>query len=295
VGEELDRAVSAKRERAMTMTVRIFLYCLLGGLSLTIAAAGAGHFGWWWLSGVVLSAAFVPVVRFGPRSWPARFATILPPLFVVGTLCTQWEVAIFFPGLRGVAGRDLAAGLVMDLIVAVVLGLLLPKVLKLTDLSDSLPEMWSPWITAGMVLLSGVAYVIYYLIFGWITYGIFTKQYYPEAESIARSLGLRLWLMELARGILMTLSVLPAIFALRMRRWHAAIAVGVLLWVVGGVSPLLVPNALMVPAQRYIHIVEILTQNAALGITAVLLLRPRNRSSMGAIADGSRSTASLSR
>jgi hypothetical protein len=279
----------------MTMTMRVVLYCLLGGLSLTIAAAGAGHFGWWWLSGVVLSASFVPVVRFGPRRWPTRFVAILLPLFVVGTLCTQWEVAVFFPGLRGVAGRDLAAGLVMDLIVALVLALLLPKLLKLTDLSGSLPEMWSPWIAAGMVLLSGVAYVIYYLIFGWITYAMFTKQYYPEAESIARSLGLRLWLIELARGILMTLSVLPAIFTLRMRRWPAAIAVGVLLWVVGGAAPLLVPNSLMVPAQRYIHIVEILTQNAALGITAVLLLRPRERSSMGWTADESRSTSSLSR
>jgi hypothetical protein len=167
--------------------------------------------------------------------------------------------------------------------------------LKLTDLSYSLPEMWSPWIAAGMVLLSGVAYVIYYLIFGWIAYAMFTKQYYPEAENIARSLGLRLWLMELARGILMTLSVLPAIFVLRMRRWPAAIAVGALLWVVGGVSPLLVPNALMVPAQRYIHIVEILTQNAALGITAVLLLRPPDRGSTGVIADGSRSPSPLSR
>jgi hypothetical protein len=279
----------------MTMTVRIFLYCLLGGLSLTIAAAGAGHFGWWWLSGVVLSAVFVPVARFGPRLWPGRFATILLPLFVVGTLCTQWEVAIFFPGLRRAAGRDIATGLLMDVIVALALGLLLPKLLKLTDLSDSLPEMWSPWIAAGMVLLSGVAYVIYYLIFGWITYAMFTKQYYPEAESIARSLGLRLWLMELARGILMTLSVLPAIFVLRMRRWPAAISVGALLWVVGGVSPLLVPNALMVPAQRYIHIVEILTQNAALGITAVLLLRPPDRGSTGVIADGSRSPSPLSR
>src|ERR1700758_3013936 len=109
LGEELDRAVSAKIEGVMTMTMRIVLYCLLGGLSLTIAAAGAGHFGWWWLSGVVLSAAFVPVARFGPRLWLGRCATILLPLFVVGTLCTQWEVAIFFPGLRGAAGHDITA------------------------------------------------------------------------------------------------------------------------------------------------------------------------------------------
>jgi hypothetical protein len=276
------------------MMMRIILYCLLGGLSLTIAAAGAGHFGWWWLSGVLLSAAFVPVVRFGPRRWPTRFATILLPLFVVGSLCMESEVMVFFPGLREVAQRDLPGAFAMYLIAALVLALL-PSFLKLADLSGSPPEMWSPWIAGGMVLLSGVAYVIYYLIFGWITYAMFTRQYYPEAQNIVQSLGYRFWLIELARGILMTLSALPAIFTLRMRRWPSAIAVGVLLWVVGGAAPLLVPNELMGAAQRYIHIVEILTQNAALGITAVLLLRPRERSSMGSTADESRSTSSLSR
>jgi len=212
-------------------------------------------------------------VRFGPRRWPTRFATILLSLFIVGSLCTESEVMVFFPALRGVAECDLPGAFLMYLVVALVLALL-PSFLKLADLSGSPPELWSPWITGGMVLLSGVAYVIYYLIFGWITYAMFTRQYYPDAQNIVQSLSYRFWLIELARGILMTLSVLPAIFTLRMRRWPAAIAIGVLLWVVGGAAPLLVPNELMLPAQRYIHIVEILTQNAALGITAVLLLRP---------------------
>jgi hypothetical protein len=127
-------------------------------------------------------------------------------------------------------------------------------------------------------VLSGLVYVVCYLIFGWITYANFTHQYYPWAHDYAQSLGLRLWLAELARGIAMTLAVLPVIYTLRMRRWQAALAVGALLWVVGGVAPLLVPNPFMVPAQRCIHIVEILTQNASLGIAAVLLLRPSRRS-----------------
>jgi hypothetical protein len=223
-----------------------------------------------------------------------RFLAILLALFVVGSLCTESEVWVFFPELRGTVGRDMAGGFVIYLIVALVLGLL-PSFLKLADLSGSLPEMWSPWITGGMVLLSGVAYVIYYLIFGGITYAMFTRPYYPDAQEIVQSLGFRFWLIELVRGILMTLAVLPVILTLRMRRWPAAMVVGVLLWVVGGAAPLLVPNSLMVPAQRYIHIVEILTQNAALGITAVLLLRPAERSSMDWTADGSRATSSLSR
>jgi hypothetical protein len=46
------------------------------------------------------------------------------------------------------------------------------------------------------------------------------------------------------------------------------------MWIAGGAAPLLVPNDLMGTAQRLIHIVEILTQNLSLGITAVVLLRP---------------------
>jgi hypothetical protein len=46
------------------------------------------------------------------------------------------------------------------------------------------------------------------------------------------------------------------------------------MWIASGAAPLLVPNDLMGTAQRLIHIVEILTQNLSLGITAVLLLRP---------------------
>jgi len=90
------------------------------------------------------------------------------------------------------------------------------------------------------------------------------------------------WAIQLGRGTLMTMGVLSVIYTLRMRRMQAAIVVGMLIWVAGGLTPLLVPNPLMATAQRMIHIVEILTQNALLGITAVLLLRPdlKGRSSI---------------
>jgi hypothetical protein len=275
VGEEFDCAVSAKEE-AMTITMRSILYCLLGGLSLTISAAGAGHFGWWWLSGVALSAAFLPVARFGPRGWWMQFGVILPCLLVVGSWCTTSEVAIFFPALRWTVKQDLVGGAVMYTVAAAVLASL-AKMLKLTDERDGMAEHRSFWTAGGMVLLSGFAYVVYYLIFGSITYTMFTRQYYTEGADIARSMGLLFWLIELGRGVLMTLSVVPAIYTLRMRRWPAAIVVGVLVWVVGGLAPLLVPNELLGGTQRFIHTIEILTQNLPLGVTAVLLLRPAHR------------------
>lgn len=255
------------------MNLRIGLYCLLGGLSSTIAALGAGHFAWWWLSGVILAAGLVPVVRFGPRTILGQFGAIILLLAIVGSVCTMAEAVLFFPGQKEGVGRNLAGGMVMYLIVAAVLTLL-AKALKLAESSTSTVERRRVGTIALMVGLSGLAYVVYYLIFGSITYRFFTRQYYPEAEKIVAQLGLWFWVMELARGILMTLATLPIIYTLRMRRWPAALAVGTLLWVVGGAAPLLVPNALMMPAQRYIHMVEILTQNMSLGITAVLLLRP---------------------
>ena len=46
------------------MKPRVALYWLLGGLPLSVGALGTGHFGWWWLSGILLAMSFVPVARF---------------------------------------------------------------------------------------------------------------------------------------------------------------------------------------------------------------------------------------
>ena len=63
--------------------VRIALYCLLGGLSLTPVALGSGGFGWCWLAGIVLSASFVPVALFGPRRALSQFTVVAPGLLIV--------------------------------------------------------------------------------------------------------------------------------------------------------------------------------------------------------------------
>ena len=73
---------------------------------------------------------------------------------------------------------------------------------------------------------------------------------------------------------MMTLAVLPIIVSLRLTPWQAALAVGMIVWIVGGGGSLLAPNTMIAATQRYIHIIEIMTQNVSLGVTAVLLLRP---------------------
>jgi hypothetical protein len=127
-----------------------------------------------------------------------------------------------------------------------------------------------------MVAICAVAYMIYYLVFGGITYQFFTKQYFPNAAELIAPLGLWFWVIQIARGVLMTLAVIPAIYTLRLSRGKVAICAGLLIWVAGGLAPLLVPNGFMGSRQRVIHIVEIFTQNFTLGLTAGWLLRPRS-------------------
>ena len=257
------------------MKSRIVLYCALGGLPMVIAALGAGHFAWWWLSGVVLAAAFVPVALFGPKSALGQFGVIAPVLAIVTALCTWSEALIFAPTFKEHAAQALTGSLVIYLIVAVVLAVLAWG-LKLPKPSDAAVEHRSPAVAIALVAVCGLAYVVYYLIFGAITYQFFTKGYYPEAEKIAGNLGLWFWAIQFGRGVLMTVAVLPVIYTLRMKRWQIAIAAGAIIWVAGGLAPLLLPNAFMGTTQRIIHIVEILTQNASLGITAGWLLRPKS-------------------
>lgn len=256
------------------MKSRVVLYCALGGLPMLIAAMGAGHFAWWWISGVVLAASFVPVALVGPRSALGQFSVIAPALAIITVLCTWSEALIFAAGFKEQAVRNLIGALVMYFIVAAVLAVLAWG-LKLPKATASIVEHRSVASTIALVSVCGIAYLGYYFIFGSITYQYFTKGYYPEAVQTAQAMGIWFWVIEFGRGVLMTLAVIPAIYTLRLSRWQTAIAIGVLIWVAGGLAPLLVPNALMGSTQRIIHVFEILTQNAPLGVTAGLLLRPK--------------------
>jgi hypothetical protein len=256
--------------------LRIVLYCLLGGLSLTPVALGTGGFGWCWLAGIVLSASFVPVALFGPRRALSQFGVVAPLLLIVTVLCLWSEGLIFVqaPEIQQHAVRDLVGASVIYLIVASVLAVL-AVLLKLPRVDGPKVELHSADKVALLVVVCGIAYVLYYLVFGGITYRFFTKGYYPDAPQLVARLGVWFWVIQIGRGVLMTLAALPVICTLRMSRVQAAIAVGLIIWVAGGAAPLLLPNPLMGPTQRFIHTIEILTQNASLGITAVLLLRAK--------------------
>jgi len=263
--------------------LRIALYCLVGGLVITFGALGTGHFAWWWLGGILFAAAFVPVARFGPRGWLAQFGVILPVFLLVTLLCLWSEAMVFVPESRQHAVQWLVWGAVTYTVMAFVLAVL-AVILKLPQAQGTSADLRSPGALVGLVLVCGLAYAFYYLVFGGITFQFFTKQYYPHAAELVAKLGAWFWPIEIARGVLMTLAVLPAIRTLRLSRLQTAIAVGLLIWVTGGLAPLVLPNPGMGPRQRFIHVIEIFTQNASLGFTAGLLLRRKPARDTSALA-----------
>ena len=256
--------------------LRVALYCLLGGIAFMLPALGAGHAPWWWLSGVLVSAAFLPAALYGPRTALGQFCVIFPVLFLVSVI-TIWSEALIFlrsPIIRQHAMSNIIYDTIGHLIAAIVL-VVLWKLLKLTRESGT-PTLRPPLMKAiGLIVVCAFVYVACYLVFGGITYQLFTKKYYPDVASIVGPLGFWFWVIQFSRGLLITLAVVPAIYTLRLPRWQAAICVGLLLWIAGGLAPLIVPNVLISAPERFIHVIEILTQNFTLGVVAGLLLRPK--------------------
>ena len=254
------------------MNWRIVVFCILGGLCFTVSAAGTGHFGWWWLAGTLICASLMPVVMYGPVKPASQFSAISLAIIVIGLVCTMSEGMLFYPESRAQMGKALWGGTVVYLAASAVI-VAVGWMLKLRREAEVGIGQRSVTAVGPMVLLSGLSYVVYYMIFGAIAFQLFTKKYYPHAAEQVAALGGWFWAYQLMRGVLMVLAVLPVIYTLRLPRWKAAAAVGLLVWIVGGGAPLLVPNESMEPAQRYAHILEILTQNFSLGVTATLLLR----------------------
>ena len=256
--------------------LRVALLCLIGGLPLALAAPTRGAIPQSWLAGILLCACFVPVALYGPKSFLAKFAVIGTAVLFVTSLCTWTEALLFMPSVfKGHPWQALIGSSVLYLIIALILAGL-AQILKLRRESER-QFAYRPAVAIPlMVIASGISYAVYYFIFGAITFQFFTYKYYPDAARMASSMGLWFWAVQIGRGILMTLAILPAVYTLRLSRAKLAIALGMIVWIAGGAAPLLIPMEFMTPIQRFIHVIEILTQNFSLGATAAYLLTSRS-------------------
>lgn len=183
------------------------------------------------------------------------------------------EGEFFAPGLLS---KEVVIGLVFEeLFVAVIIGIVISK-LFLSSKAIKINNLYSrvPWGKLSLrFILSSISYLVFYYIFGTINYSLITKIYYST-----HNFGLNIpapktvFLVELIRSPLIIISILPLIITLDVSKKLRAILSGTVLFIIGGIIPLLqqlnsLPLFLLMASS-----VEIFFQNFLTGIVAALLI-----------------------
>jgi hypothetical protein len=265
------------------LKLRIVLFCLIGGLPLALIAPTRAAMPQTWLAGILMAACFAPVALYGPKGILRQFAVIGTAVLFVTSFCTWTEAMLFMPtAFKGHPWQALIGGSILYLFVALILAVL-ARVLKLQREGEREAVSKTGAVIPAMIVAAGVCYALYYFVFGAITFQFFTYKYYPDAVRLAASWGIWFWVLQIGRGVLMTLSILPVIYTLRLSRLKLAVVAGMIVWIAGGAAPLLLPLDFMTPMQKFIHVIEILTQNFTLGVSAAYLLtRSANQKALSA-------------
>ena len=131
-------------------------------------------------------------------------------------------------------------------------------------------RVWYSWIWR--FLLSAFSYLVFYFIFGAINYALVTKPYYETHVSglVVPSPQIVL-IAEMVRAPLIVLAIVPLILTLKMKKRWLAVLCGMILFVIGGIIPLLLNTALP-DFLRFASVIEIFFQNFLTGVVAVALL-----------------------
>ncbi|HYF83490.1 MAG TPA: YqhR family membrane protein [Clostridia bacterium] len=97
---------------------------------------------------------------------------------------------------------------------------------------------WRGWL--GRILVSSGSYVLFYFIFGSINAALITGDYYrSEISGLHLPSTLEILMLEPIRAALLVLSVIPLIMYLRVSKKKCAAIVGMVLFILGGLLPML--------------------------------------------------------
>lgn len=128
---------------------------------------------------------------------------------------------------------------------------------------------WTSW--AWRLLAATAVYCVLYFVIGGVNYTLVTRPYYEaHAGSLTVPAAQTVLLYEPVRGFLIAVSVLPLVLALRLRKAAVAAIAGLLLFVVGGLVPLL-PQTSLPLYLRVASLWEIFGQNFLTGIACAYL------------------------
>ncbi len=224
------------------------------------------------LSGILIGATLAPIAA---RMQISRFRqwVVWGSVLFLNTLSLGIEGAFYAPTLSPMRSMPIvwtAYLLFQSLGSAALIAWLFGQNASLISSNPPRKRAWHSWIWRFEV--SSFSYLLFYFIFGAVNYALVTRPYYAaHVSGLAVSAPQTVLMAELVRAPLIVLSIVPLILLWRGRKSVLGIACGMILFVIGGVVPLLLNTALP-DLLRIASAIEIFFQNFLTGVVAVALL-----------------------
>lgn len=231
---------------------------------------------------LIHAAVWTYVIRRSRWSGWKLIACVFFVTYGVSTLMPQIETAYFVTRLPpGMLPRLFLAGLIIAAVFSPLAVLILGKIRPRTadafaDTRLNMPA--TAWIARLALIV--VAYVVIYFTFGYfiawrseavrVYYGGNDPGgFFAQMGHLLRTEP-RLFLLQIARGLLWATIAVPVIKMMKGKWWEAGLAVALLFAMTS--SQLLIPNPLMPADLRMAHLVETLTSNFLFGWLVVAVL-----------------------
>lgn len=248
-------------------------------LGITLPKAQGDAINWLWIflfSGIFIGLILGTIAQQITASRLRHFFIWSGAIFL-NLVSVILEGAFFAPDL---VSAGLTALIFQELFVAFVTAILIsilfvpPGKVQVNSFHFNRP--WHSWVWRFVV--SSLSYIIFYFIFGAVNFALVTKPYYETHVGSLTMPAPQLVLMaELIRAPLIVLSLLPLVLNIRTTRRRLAVICGIILFVIGGVVPLLqqantLPLFLLVASSW-----EIFFQNFLTGAVVAELLGYRSK------------------
>ncbi len=231
----------------------------------------------WLITGTLVCLALSPFILHSNGSRTKTILAIWAVQAFVRSLGLGIEGSLFKPtvALNAIVGAFF--GILVTLLVSWLAVLLLMPADQIPHEDKAIKRSWWGW--SWRVLVVGLAYFIFYFVFGATNAFLYTMNFYRDNPQYGLSLpptGV-IFLAQLIRGPLFGLGALFIVRATNAPRRAVAIWLGILLFMVGGVGPYVEVTFRTMPIGfNLATMTEIFFQNFLTGVVAANLFRTKD-------------------
>jgi hypothetical protein len=230
----------------------------------------------WLISGTLVCLALSPFILHANGSRTKTVLAVWAVQAFVRSMGLGIEGSLFKPTAAFNAIVGAFFGILITLSIAWLAVLLLMPADHIPQEETQIKRGWWGW--TWRVIVVGLAYFIFYFVFGATNALLYTKSFYENNPQYGLSLppaGM-IFLAQLIRGPLFGLGSLFILRATNAPRRALAVWLGILLFIVGGVGPYLEVTFRTMPMGfNLATMTEILFQNFLTGVVAANLILPK--------------------